>query len=119
MNYIGSKEHVLEVVNEATKRFGDRLVPNPTRYKTMDSLCDLLDNFVSYFEADYFETHVDPETAELAISVSCDELVFKGVGAAFFFTFVRLFDSVTFSKDSEEDKVVVSMKICDMWECAR
>lgn len=119
MNYTGSREHVFEVVNDTTERFAPGLVPNPTRYKTMDSLCDLLDNFISYFDADYFDIKVDPETTELAISAACDELVLKGVGAEFFSTFVRMFDAVTFSKDREGDRVVVSLKIRDMWERAR
>lgn len=119
MNYTGSKKHVMEVVDEATRQFAPGLVPNPTRYKTMDSLCDLLDNFISYFEADHFDVNVDPETAELEIAAACDELVLKGVGTEFFATFVRMFDAVTFSKDREGDRVVVSLKIRDMWESAR
>lgn len=118
MAFTGSKTHILEVVDAATERFGSKYRLNRTRYNVMDSLCDLLDEFVSCFEADYFDVNVDEDTTDLEISVVCDEFVFKGAVEAFFFTFVRMFDAVSFKKNPEDGKVAVSLVIHDMWSCS-
>lgn len=116
MGFIGSSEHIFEVVNAATERFQGKRRLNTTRYKVLDPVCDMMDSFASYFRAEYFDVDVDDAGEYIEITTALDELVLQGAGATFFATFARMFDSVDFKKDPEGDRVLVALRINDMWE---
>lgn len=114
MGFSGCRDHVFEVVDEGVKVFSQRYVVNEDRYAELEKICDLVDSLIGYCDAEYFDVEVDEITTQLRISVACDEVVFYNRDNAFF-ELTSLVNAFSFSKEGGEDRIVITLKVDDVW----
>lgn len=95
-------EDVVEVVDCATKHFGEKYKLNAEKMKTVESVCDILGRLAIKFDGTCINIDVDEADRVLVLSLECDEIVIENRQACIewveFFDLIKIVDSFRFKK---------------------
>lgn len=112
------KDLVMEVVEEASKRFGSSFVVTEESIGKLSDICDAVDNLADDNFCDYIDIDVDEYTKKLTIGITCDDLEMHGGRTNEFFTLIKMVDSFCFSTTSD-GALNVEFNIFWIWEGTR
>lgn len=105
---------VINLVSEASRRFGNKFQIDDSALKNMPKICSIIDDMLEEFQCEYFDASVNDITKTLQLCFECDEIILEDGRSHPFFTLIQMADSFSFSK-SEEDCIRVSLNIDRLW----
>lgn len=118
MEYMGCRDEALDVIDEASEKFGDQYFINEEKYEQLDEIFDLVDEVVRIFIDDgvceSVTVDVDPKTKELIFNIVCDEIILQHGRTHRFFALVQMADSLRFSK-AKPDSVRIEVGVLGLW----
>lgn len=118
MEYMGCKEATLDVIDEASEKFGDSYFINKEKYEQLDEICVLVDEVVQILDdesgCDSLTVDVDTTTKELIFNIVCDQIILRYGRTHKFFELAELVDSICFSK-AKPDSLRVEIGVSGLW----
>lgn len=115
MDYASCNNSVMEVIDEASKRFGASLTVTQASYDRVEKICDMVDNLAQEALCEYVDVDVDEVSRKLTISLTCDDLEMHGGRTNEFFSLIKMVDSFGFSTTSD-GLLKIEFNIYWIWE---
>ena len=115
MEYKGCYDSAIELVNEASQKFGNEVFLNKAKFESLKPICEAVDNLVKRIDCKLVDVSVDETTKQFIIDIVCDEVIFEHGRSDEFFKLIQMLSSFYFSK-AGEDCLRISLNIDNMWE---
>lgn len=115
MEYKGCYGSAVELIEEASQKFGNRYMLNDNKYNSLKYICEAVDNLVGEIDCESVDVSVDEVTKQFAIEIVCDEVIFEHGRSNEFFSLIQMLSSFSFSKKGKE-LIRIALNIDDMWE---
>lgn len=114
MSYKRCYDSMIELVEEASEKFGEGSILNETKFDSLKYVCNAIDRFIEEFECESYEVSVDETEKRFTIEVVTDEVVFEYGRSNEFFSLIQFLSSFSFSKKGA-DCIRIVMNIDNMW----
>lgn len=116
MEYTGCEEAALEVIAEASEKFGSSYSLNKEKCAKLNEICELVDELMlcEDFDCDALTVDVDTGTKELFFNIVCDEIILQRGRSHKFFTLAGMVDSIRFSK-TNPNKLRIEIGVSGLW----
>lgn len=118
MEYTGCKDFAVDVIEEATEKFGRSYSINEEKYGRLDEIYGLVDDVIlgigDESGCDEVTVDVDEATKELIFNIVCDEIILQHGRVNKFFELMALVDSVRFSQ-AKYDKLRIEIGVSGLW----
>jgi hypothetical protein len=114
-DYSGCYDSVIEIVDDATKKFDGLYILNEKKYAALEAICDMVDDFVSEIEPNFVDVSVDTSSKQLTFDIGCDDLVLERGSDELFFAIIRKMGSFSFSK-TKNGGLCIALNVNGLWE---
>jgi hypothetical protein len=114
MNYTRCYDSMIELVEEASDKFGEGAMLNESKFDSLKYICKVTDRFIEEFECESYEVSVDEIKKRFTIELVCAEVIFENGRSNEFFSLIQLLSSFSFSKKGT-DCICIVMNIDNMW----
>jgi hypothetical protein len=112
--YSGCYDLVMEIVDDATKKFNGLYILNEKKYAALEVICSMVDDFVSEIEPNFVDVSVDTNSKQLTFDIGCDDLVLEHGSSDLFFAMIRRMDSFSFSK-TKNGGLCIALNLDGLW----
>lgn len=114
MEYTGCKNAAIELIDEASDKFGDAYFINEEKYESLDEVCSLIDELAQGVDCQEVRVRVDTTTKELIFIVVCDEIIIEHEMKENFAALAGLISSMRFSTP-KVDSLRMEFCIYGLW----
>lgn len=115
MEYKGCYSSAVELIEEASQEFGDKVSLNAAKFDSLKLVCEEVDNLVKEIDCESVDVSVNEATKQLTIEVVCDEVIFEHDRSNGFFKLIQMLSSFSFSKKGRS-YIRIALNIDNMWE---